>query len=124
MRNNFFLKIMWRLLVVNLLVLSVFGSSAYSEKTGVEKYTVYNPKSWVKPFNAKPIAKRLDSLEGKTIVVMVDPAYKHDREVMVEIRDGLIKKYPKTNFQWIEETRALRRLKVSKIDGLIVGAGT
>ncbi|HOP47994.1 MAG TPA: hypothetical protein PK874_10050 [Desulfobacteraceae bacterium] len=110
--------------LVNVIVLSLFGSLAYGQKTDAEKFTVYNPKSWIEPFNAIPINKRLNTLEGKTIVVMVDPAYKHDRQVMVEIRDELIKKYPKSNIQWIEETKPLRRLKVSKIDGLVVGAGT
>ncbi len=89
-----------------------------------ELLDVLNPKSWVEPFNAVPLNPRPESLSGKTIAVMVDPAYQHGRNIMVEIRDGLEEKLPDAEILWIEEEAQLRKLQVAAIDALAVGAGT
>jgi hypothetical protein len=106
-------------------LLMILCVAACNTQTGNrELLTVLNPKSWVEPFNAVPLNPRPDSLSGKTIVVMVDPAYKHGRSIMVEIRDGLEEKLPDAEIVWIEEESQLRTLQVAAIDALAVGAGT
>ena len=101
---------------------SIVACDTQSERQ--ELLTVLNPKSWVEPFNAVPLNPRPESLNGKTIVVMVDPAYKHGRGTMVEIRDGLEQKFPDAEILWIEEESQLRKLEVASFDALVVGAGT
>ena len=101
---------------------SILACGTQTDNQGL--LTVLSPKSWVEPFNAVPLSPRPESLNGKTVVVMVDPAYKHGRETMVEVRDGLEEKFPDANILWIEEDAQLRELKVASVAALAVGAGT
>jgi hypothetical protein len=88
------------------------------------RYTVLDPRGWQPGFFRIPLSPRLDTLEGKTIVVMVDPEYKHGYDTMVAIRDGLESEYPTANIVWVETSAAIAALKPANIDALAVGAGT
>ena len=83
----------------------------------------------------KPLAKRLDTLEGKTIAQMWDYVFRGD-EVYAVLEEGLKKRFP--NIRWVsykefgnthggderEVVASLpRRLKELKVDATISGMG-
>ncbi|HUP95625.1 MAG TPA: hypothetical protein VM164_11995 [Burkholderiales bacterium] len=83
----------------------------------------------------KPLAKRLDTLEGKTIAQMWDYVFRGD-EVFALLEEGLKKRYP--NIRWVSykeignthggEEREIvasipRKFKELKVDAAISGMG-
>lgn len=88
------------------------------------QYTVLDPRGWLPGFYRVPLSPRLDTLAGKTIVVMVDPEYHHGYDTMATIRDGLELEYPTADIVWVETSAAARALDPAEVDGLAVGAGT
>jgi hypothetical protein len=83
----------------------------------------------------KPLAKRLDTLEGKTIAQMWDYVFRGD-EVYAVLEEGLKERYP--NIRWVsykeignthggEEREVVasiaRRFKELKVDASISGMG-
>jgi hypothetical protein len=83
----------------------------------------------------KPLAKRLDTLEGKTIAQMWDYVFRGD-EVFALLEEGLKKRYP--NIRWVsykeignthggEEREVVasipRKFKELKVDAAISGMG-
>ena len=83
----------------------------------------------------RPLAKRLDTLEGKTIAQLWDYVFRGD-EVYALLEEGLRERYP--NIRWIsykefgnthgvEERQVVhslgQRLKELKVDAVISGMG-
>jgi hypothetical protein len=83
----------------------------------------------------KPLAKRLDTLDGKTIAQMWDYVFRGD-EVYALLEEGLRERYP--NIRWVsykeigsthgsEEREVIasiaRRFKELKVDAAISGMG-
>lgn len=66
-----------------------------------ELYDVYWPRG-PRQSNAKPLAKRLDTLEGGTIAFLWDYIYRGD-EVFTILEEGLRARYPGVRFvNWAE----------------------
>ena len=97
-------------------------------------YEVLWPRS-PRQVQLKPLAKRLDTLEGKTIAQMWDYVFRGD-EVYALLEEGLRQRYP--NIKWVsykefgnthggderEVVAAIpRRFKELKIDAAISGMG-
>ena len=83
----------------------------------------------------KPLAKRLDTLEGKTIAQMWDYVFRGD-EVFALLEEGLKKRYP--NIRWVsykeignthggEEREVVasipRKFRELKVDAVVSGMG-
>jgi hypothetical protein len=62
-----------------------------------EKITVLNPLGTPPPIKLKPMAPRLDALDGKTIY-LIDNGYLGSDILLKEMIIWLEKEYPKTNF--------------------------
>ena len=62
-----------------------------------EKITVLNPLGTPPPIKLKPMAPRLDTMDGKTIYV-VDQGYLGTDNLLKEMIVWLEREYPKTNF--------------------------
>lgn len=79
------------------LICSVSGWSDQVQAVPVEKMvTVYNPLGTPPPITLKPMAPRLDTLDGKTIYV-VDDGFIGGDNLLHEIVDWFHAKYPQTN---------------------------
>jgi hypothetical protein len=98
------------------------------------QYEVLWPRS-PRQVQLKPLAKRLDTLEGKTIAQLWDFVFRGD-EVYAALEEGLKARYP--NIRWVsykefgnthggeerEVVAALpRRFKELKVDAAISGMG-
>ena len=69
--------------------------------TTSNEYEVYWPRS-LRQTKLKPLAKRLDSFDGKTIVFIWDYVYRGD-EVFALLEEGLKARYPSLRFiSWRE----------------------
>ncbi len=60
-----------------------------------QKITVLNPLGTPPPIKLKPMASRLNTLEGKTIYI-VDDGFVGGMNLLVEIKDWFEANYPKT----------------------------
>jgi hypothetical protein len=64
-------------------------------KSAAEKITVLNPLGTPPPIKLRPMAPRLDTLDGKTIYI-VDDGFVGGDNLLLEIQDWFAEKYPKT----------------------------
>ena len=105
-----------------------------STKTQDGYYEAYWPRS-PRQAKVKPLAKRLDTLEGKTVAHVWDYLFNGDK-VFEFLEEGIRKRYPNVKFvSWkefgnthgSEEGQVLadlpRRLKELKVDAVIGGMG-
>ena len=96
---------------------------------GGEKITVLTPMGTPPPVKLKPMAPRLDTLNGKTIY-LVDQGYLGSDNLLKEMAVWLEKEYPTTNFVFKRlgremgpEPPALFAEIKEKADAVIMGVG-
>ena len=77
--------------------ISAIDAQAQGKEERDYKITVFNPLGTPPPIKLKPMATRLNALEGKTIYV-VDQGYLGTDNLLKEMIVLLEKEYPKTNF--------------------------
>jgi hypothetical protein len=77
--------------------------TATGTATTAAKVVVFDPRGTPSPITLKPMAKRLDTLDGKTIYV-VDIMYPYTQVFAEEVSKVLQQKYPKTT--WIYRQKA------------------
>ncbi|MGD0101482.1 MAG: hypothetical protein ABSC60_14130 [Acidobacteriota bacterium] len=105
------------------------GNQVYAQakKAAPAKITVLNPMGTPPPIQAKAMAARLDTLDGKTIY-FVNTGYIGTDRLMAEMMDWFKKNYPKTNLvlrsgSMTSITPALQTEIAEKADAAIVGLG-
>jgi hypothetical protein len=124
-----------RIAVIAILCIGLFcsfqiaGSGVYAQvkKSAPAKITVLNPMGTPPPIQAKAMAARLDTLDGKTIY-FVNTGYIGTDRLMAEMMDWFKKNYPKTNLvlrsgSMTSITPALQTEIAEKADAAIVGLG-
>jgi hypothetical protein len=100
------------------------------KKGSTEKLTVLNPLGVPPAIKLKPQAKRLDTLDGKTIY-FVNDGYLGSDNVLYELMDWFKANYPKTNLVYkrkagmgfAAEDPALWEEMNQKSDAMIIGLG-
>lgn len=103
-------------------------------RTTTEQYKALWPRS-PRQAKAKPLAKRLDTLEGKTVAWLWDYLFRGD-EVFAELEKNLKARYPSVKFvHWREfgnthgsEEREIvaalpQTLKAKGVDAVVSGMG-
>lgn len=129
------MKRQWIVAVCALLCLGLFciypiaDNQVQAEISGDEKITVLTPMGTPPPVTRKPMAPRLDTLEGKTIY-LVDQGYLGSDNLLKEMMLWLEKEYPKTDFVFKRlgrsmgsETPALFTEIKEKADAVIMALG-
>jgi hypothetical protein len=129
-----------RIAVIAILCIGLFcsfqiaGSGVYAQAkkaatkpAAMAKITVLNPMGTPPPIQAKAMAARLDTLDGKTIY-FVNTGYIGTDRLMAEMMDWFKKNYPKTNLvlrsgSMTSITPALQTEIAEKADAAIVGLG-
>ncbi len=64
--------------------------------------TVLNPLGTPPPIELKPMAPRLDTIEGKTIY-LVDDGYPGSENLLLEMQKGFGETYPRTSFHYVKK---------------------
>ena len=77
-------------------------SKAAVKKTTDPVITVLSPLGTPPPVGLKPLAPRLNTIEGKTIY-LVDDGYPGSDNLLLELEKGLKEAYPKTNFHYVKK---------------------
>jgi len=105
------------------------GNQVYAQakKAAPAKITVLNPMGTPPPIQAKAMAARLDTLDGKTIY-FVNTGYIGTDRLMAEMMAWFKTNYPKTNLvlrsgSMTSITPALQTEIAEKADAAIVGLG-
>ena len=107
------------------LVCGVMGTQGYAQGAG--KITVYNPMGTPPPIQMKPMAERLNTLDGKTIY-LVNTGFVGTDRLMEVMTEWFATNYPKTTI--INRNAGMTSLppdvsaEISeKADGVILGLG-
>jgi hypothetical protein len=103
---------------------------AGTKKTSAEKITVLNPLGIPPAVRLKPQARRLDTLEGKTIY-FVDDGYLGGDNLLLEFMDAFKAKFPTANLVFRKkggrgfaaQDPALWEEMNQKADAMIIGLG-
>jgi len=103
---------------------------AGTKRTSAEKITVLNPLGVPPAVPLKPQARRLDTLEGKTIY-FVDDGYLGGDNLLMEFMDAFKAKFPTTNLVFRKkggrgfaaQDPALWEEMNQKADAMIIGLG-
>jgi hypothetical protein len=127
----------WRISVaaITVLCLGIFCSfpalnSPAQAAPAAEKITVLNPLGTPPPITLKPMAPRLDTLDGKTIYV-VDDGFVGGANLLTQIVDWFGKHYPKTTVVFqrkggggfdVEDPALWAEIK-EKANAVIIGMG-
>ncbi len=128
----------WRIAVIAILCISLFcgyqvANQVYAQakKAPAEpKITVLNPLGTPPPIKLKQMAKRLDSLDGKTIYLVNDGFIGSDN-LLYEMQDWFKANYPKTTTIYKRkggggfdaEDPALWQEMKEKASGIIIALG-
>ena len=116
-------------LCLGLCLYPVDSAQAQGKAKAVEKITVLNPMGTPPPIKLKPMAPRLNTLDGKTIYV-VNQGYLGTDNLLAEMIVWLEREYPKTKFVYQELGRSagpeppplFAEIK-EKADAVIMGLG-
>jgi hypothetical protein len=127
----------WRISVaaITVLCLGIFCSfpalnNPAQAAPAQEKITVLNPLGTPPPITLKPMAPRLDTLDGKTIYV-VDDGFVGGANLLTQIVDWFGKNYPKTTVVFkrkggggfdVEDPALWAEIK-EKANAVIIGMG-
>ena len=94
-----------------------------------QTYNCLSPRGIQLPVDVKPLAPRLDTLDGKTIYI-VDVGFTDTHQLFTEMQKLLSEKYPKTNFvirtkigTYFEDDPKLWAEIKEKGAGMIMGVG-
>jgi hypothetical protein len=90
---------------------------------------VLNPLGTPPPLELKPMAPRLNTLDGKTIYI-VDDGYPGSDNLLLELEKGFKETYPKTNFHYVKKSTfmaqkdpALWAEMQQKADAMVIALG-
>ena len=86
----------WIVVIISLLsmLLVIAGVSQAKES----KITVFNPLGQPPAIKRIPMAPRVSNLDGKTVYI-VDIGFSGTHQLLTELQDLLMKKYPKTKWE-------------------------
>ncbi len=100
-----------------------------AKKTADPIITVLNPLGTPPPLVLKPMAPRLNSMDGKTIYI-VDDGYPGSDNLLLELEKGFKEAYPKTNFHYVKKSTfmaqtdpALWAEMQEKADAMVIALG-
>ena len=100
-----------------------------SPSDGAEKLTVLNPVGYPPKITPKPMAPRLDSLDGKT-VYLVDPRFDDSGLFLRQVQNWFAEHMPSVNTKLVEmssvytkdDPKTWEMIKANG-DGAIIGVG-
>jgi hypothetical protein len=91
--------------------------------------TVLNPLGTPPPLDLKPMAPRLNTIEGKTIYI-VDDGYPGSDNLLLELEKGFKETYPNTKFHYVKKSTfmaqkdpALWDEMKEKADAMVIALG-
>ncbi len=91
--------------------------------------TVLNPLGTPPPLELKPMAPRLNTMDGKTIYI-VDDGYPGSDNLLLELEKGFKEAYPKTNFHYVKKStfmaqkdEPLWKEMQEKADAMVIALG-
>jgi hypothetical protein len=105
------------------------NTAPVANKASGPTITVLNPLGTPPPLELKPMAPRLNTMEGKTIYI-VDDGYPGSDNLLLELEKGFKETYPKTNFHYVKKTTfmaqkdpALWAEMQQKADAMVIALG-
>lgn len=105
------------------------NSQAQAKKSADPVITVLNPLGTPPPLDLKPMAPRLNTMDGKTIYI-VDDGYPGSDLLLLELEKGFKEAYPKTNFHYVKKSTfmsapdpALWAEMKEKADAMVIALG-
>ncbi len=100
-----------------------------AKKSAESVITVLNPLGTPPPLELKPMAPRLNTMDGKTIY-LVDDGYPGSDNLLFEFEKGFKEAYPKTNFHYVKKATfmaqpdpALWAEMKQKADAMVIALG-